>query len=646
MAYHYMLNADSGESRTIRSETLPRYWNSNGGLIAPWHVFNSEAERDAFMPPELWTYDPYSPRSEPHSVMRDQRGYWTRRGNRVANTEAEARTALEPVWYITGRDVICTSRDIAGSRVTFSSEAEARATLPPTLWVMDRFGYHFGAPLEIAPTARGEYDPALYIIGATRTEVLEGLPFHYRWIRTKWMLWERRQGSTLFRQLRVCLSELKQNHVAEYANTTAGNGSLHVSSVLDTAWSNFLKLHPLAGSEFVERVNAYVAFECLTLCAWCNLRPVRNGFCVELGGQPTCQHCAERRVPCETCGAICQRDDMRENDTGQLFCSEHPPVAMDPPAGKLLGYTVNVLKRKDAFLRAQGERGADLWLGWELEVYPAPGHTVASCVMDVRATFGTHCICKADSTIGGGFEIVSVPATLQWHRQHSVPFLRAMRGRIEGWKHDNAGLHVHVGRKELSPLQIGRMSAFLDHPSNTPFVTKIAGRGQNDYARRALKKLSYGREGIGGQGRYSALNLQTTRGDTAELRIFRSNVAPLGFLKALEFTHALASWARFAGNFEVAPSHVGIRGGEVSFNRAPNPYDEDDDDDDGETPYADYEAETAILYARSSGSDDRGVKAFIAYAQKNRGSYPKLWQWLQEVGYATGLRYEPVAIGE
>lgn len=644
MAYHYMLNAETGEARTVRTETLERYHLPNGGLIHPWHQFENEAERDAFMPTILWAFDPYTPGSGVRQIARDQRGYWRQHGREFSDTETEARAAMKEVWYISGREVIRTTRRGAGVAVTYPTEGDARAALPPTLWAMDRFGDEYGSAIEIAEANRGEYDPALYIVAATREDALAGLPMHYSWREGKWRPYAKQQGATPFRSLRSALRQIRLQPQSEYADLIPDRHNIHIPHVLMQAWRYHKRQHPRAtGGAFAERVNIYTGHDYMGVCRWCDARPVCRAFGAELGGQRACQDCLDRRAPCTTCGAVFLRGEMRENDTGQLFCEAHPPVTMDPPGGKLLGYTVNVLNRKEAFLLAHAEQRADLWLGWELEVYPAPGHTVASCVMDVRGAFGDHCICKADSTISAGFEIVSVPATLQWHREHSVPFLRAMRGKIEGWKHDNAGLHVHVGRKELSALQIGRMSAFIDHPSNTPFVNKIAGRGPNDYARRRLKKLSYSRGGEG--GRYSALNLETTRGDTAELRIFRSNVAPLGFLKALEFTHALASWARFAGNFEVAPSHLGIKGG-GAFKRAPNPYDEDEDEEDGETPYADYEAETLRLFALSSGGDDRGVKAFLTYAQKNRGSYPKLWQWLQEVGYASGLRYESVAVGE
>jgi len=66
---------------------------------------------------------------------------------------------------------------------------------------------------------------------------------------------------------------------------------------------------------------------------------------------------------------------------------------------------------------------------------------------------------------------------------------------------------------------------------------------------------------IGAQGltygdnndRYQAVNLN--KADTIEVRIFRSNVSQIGFLKNLEFCDALAAFCRIASNVQLRPDH-------------------------------------------------------------------------------------------
>jgi hypothetical protein len=206
-----------------------------------------------------------------------------------------------------------------------------------------------------------------------------------------------------------------------------------------------------------------------------------------------------------------------------------------------------------------------------------------------------------------GFEIISLPGTLEYHQtQWGRAFFDVVQQHAQGWCHDECGMHVHLSRAAMSPLQIGRALVFLNDPKNRDFVEHVAGREAGEYCAVAEKKLSdalpyhlrskdrtigehvrrrWGASQVWGHDqdsadhdeRYTALNL--TNEATVEIRIFRSNCAELGFLKNIEFCHALFTWARMASN--------------ASLTR----------------------------------------HGFVAFAQRERGRYPNLAQWLQRENY-------------
>lgn len=199
-------------------------------------------------------------------------------------------------------------------------------------------------------------------------------------------------------------------------------------------------------------------------------------------------------------------------------------------------------------------------------------------------------VIKADGSTNYGFEIVTVPGTLEWHKDVWEGFFKedynpitehlAPSSWLAGWINNHltlrrapwepvtidaphvtpmCGIHVHVSKAALSPLQLGKMLTFINDPNNQGFVHRVAGRAANTYSNFAAKKVTYGYQldpnladamanrgvdvNLGREERYSALNIQTGK-PTVEFRIFRSNVAKAGFMKNLEFVHALCTWCR------------------------------------------------------------------------------------------------------
>lgn len=661
MAFHYLKNTATGETRTIRTESLSRYQGAED-----WRIFDTEEERDALVIPEnKWAINATSLSASPIKIARADFARYRSAGYALLDTEAEARAACKTCYYVDGLSVgKCTAyiRDKwkreGVTRDYYETPDDARAHFPPSLYVLDRC-YGDSEPYRVPDREDldDDYAPYQYVRGKTEEECWAQIPNYYvfstehgRYVKQR----RKRTGISRYRVVRQLVRAL--THARSHFYTWPGNAEgefgqaqLQTRSALATLAMIFTQSErattpekkKAATRELVERLNSMSGTNTVLLCPDCGVVAFIVGYGSDINDQELCEHCANHYRNCATCleegryhTAHRMADMIQDEDSGNWFClPDHRPTLRDPPNGALMAYSTDVLKRKErAFALAQGETRHDLWMGWELECFPVPSMTQQDCVKAVRDAFGDYVICKSDSSVGGnGFEIVSIPATLQWHRENTIPFLRTMRGKIEGWKHNSAGLHIHVGRKELTRLQEGRMSAFVDHPANSPFISKIAGRDPTTYCNRVLKKMGAHDQA---EGRYHALNFATKNGGaTAEYRIFRSNVSPLGFLKALEFVHCAVMWARTCGNLECAPSQIGIR----SVGANPHKV--------GSDAWYRFNDQNAAAIA-ALAADTRGVQNFIAYARTHRGEYPKLWQWLQENGYASGLRYEPVSVGE
>ena len=62
--------------------------------------------------------------------------------------------------------------------------------------------------------------------------------------------------------------------------------------------------------------------------------------------------------------------------------------------------------------------------------------------------------CKSDGSLDNGFEIVTGPSSLEYHKTKWERLFQIQDcvKIIKSWNTDTAGLHIHIGRKSLTPL--------------------------------------------------------------------------------------------------------------------------------------------------------------------------------------------------
>jgi hypothetical protein len=188
-----------------------------------------------------------------------------------------------------------------------------------------------------------------------------------------------------------------------------------------------------------------------------------------------------------------------------------------------------------------------VYLGIELEV-ERDSRADRTINRDVTAAVEGIAICKHDGSLDNGFEVVSAPMTLAYHyggADGKCPWDKFFNGpakKLKSWLTDTCGIHVHISRNALSPMQLGKMMVFINSDINQRFIERIAGRTLNNWcepsSNTTVQDVLKGSQ----QGKYVALNLNNER--TVELRIFRGNTKKAGFFRCLDFAAALVEFTR------------------------------------------------------------------------------------------------------
>lgn len=257
----------------------------------------------------------------------------------------------------------------------------------------------------------------------------------------------------------------------------------------------------------------------------------------------TCSHCNSCESCCE-CVSCNECGDVIDLDNGDSWCG-------DCEFCENCCTCNNVIREHDADASVLGFKGSSsdsTWFGVELEVEAKGGRDRQQLASDTQTVLYGDAICKEDSSIDNGFEIVTAPATLEEHRRIWRKFFEShIPNKLTSWVSGRCGMHVHIS-KPNSPYLVGKMLVFINSDINAGLVNDIAGRDGSTYAKRLPKKLTDGWHRS--RDRYQALNIDTGKG-TVELRIFRGTLNRLHFWANLEFAHGLRYFCDSAGAREL-----------------------------------------------------------------------------------------------
>jgi len=162
---------------------------------------------------------------------------------------------------------------------------------------------------------------------------------------------------------------------------------------------------------------------------------------------------------------------------------------------------------------------------------------------------GKYILMHDGSLNASGVELITLPYTLDGHQKgfNWAAVLDPTKGiGRSGSGTEACGMHVHINRKAISALTLGKMLVFMNSAANSKLVELIAQRDGGQWARRVAKKITDGKKTDG--DKYEALHIGHK---TIECRIFKGNLRPDRVLKNIEFCHAMVNYARDASMQEV-----------------------------------------------------------------------------------------------
>lgn len=201
--------------------------------------------------------------------------------------------------------------------------------------------------------------------------------------------------------------------------------------------------------------------------------------------------------------------------------------------------------------RMEFEQSSKDLYGYELEI-----ETRMSLADEIADDFNPHAYFKEDGSIDG-FEIVTHPATLEWTKNNfdwrSKLDLLAKNGATSH-NAGNAGLHVHINRKALRPVDWWKFARFFGKLNDK--IMRFSMRKESamqQWCRLSddseVKQLAIGRqlqtEYPRVNERYVALNF--TSFGTVEVRIFRGTLHRERFLATIAFVDSLVWFCREYG---------------------------------------------------------------------------------------------------
>lgn len=263
-----------------------------------------------------------------------------------------------------------------------------------------------------------------------------------------------------------------------------------------------------------------------------------------------CTNCSDDWCSCNSCGEVMRVDDAVYDDRECVYyCSDCAPTSHLHEYG---------YKPSPVFGTTDGDDGLSYYYGdaltFGVELECDGGNDVSDAVNDIdRIT--DRCYCKHDGSLSCGFEIVTHPGTLAWHRER-FPWLDVCGVSVDnGFRShdtDTCGLHVHVGREQLGghAVETAAKMSLIMYRLKSWFVRFSRRKGETRWAEYVKPesplgddKLTFLRkyyDQLRGD-RYRAVNVRNI--STVEIRIFRGTLNPDTVLACLELVSNLALYA-------------------------------------------------------------------------------------------------------
>ncbi len=300
--------------------------------------------------------------------------------------------------------------------------------------------------------------------------------------------------------------------------------------------------------EFDGQILCSDCLEELTILCDCCLRRIWRDDDYGNSSITLCSNCRENYyTTCDDCGVLIHNDDAcYDEDSDYNYCR----TCYD----RLNDYSIRSYSYKpDPVFFGSG----NLFMGVELEIDKGgESDKNAEEILHLANRSGRKVYCKHDGSLYEGFEIVSHPMTLDYHKNEmnwKEVFDKALELGYYSHNTESCGLHVHCNRDSFGETPedrdaaIGRVVFFVE--KHWYELVKFSRRKEANLDRWAARyatiststKETYNKAKSKGMGRYVAVNLLNW--DTIEFRIFRGTLKYKTFIATLQLVSQICTLA-------------------------------------------------------------------------------------------------------
>lgn len=311
--------------------------------------------------------------------------------------------------------------------------------------------------------------------------------------------------------------------------------------------------HSFPLSQLADFDGSLLCSDCLEtgtlFCAHCGTRIWKDDNAGDRE-TPLCQSCYDRfYIDCSICGRIIHQNDalFLDDDDDDAYCNSCYRRFTR-------GHRINDYYYKPApIFYGKGIR----YFGVELEIDEGGEDSdKASALMSIANRNAELAYCKHDGSLHNGFEIVTHPMTLDFHR-NEMPWPALLQRAISlgyySHQAETCGLHVHVNRNTFGTIEgqqdacIARVLYFFErHWDELLKFSRRTPRQLEQWASRyGLKEqpreiLDHAKKG-NHNGRYSCVNLENR--ETIEFRIFRGTLKWNTLIATLQLVNQICDLA-------------------------------------------------------------------------------------------------------
>lgn len=302
----------------------------------------------------------------------------------------------------------------------------------------------------------------------------------------------------------------------------------------------------------------YYCDDCLTTCDVCGcVIRTADAYHTDDSSGDICHDCYLNDCwQCDDCRSRFRYEDSLFEVDGRWYCSDcyenHRPIINSYHTMKNSG---NI-----TFYGDEKQEGV-LFIGVELEVDSKQSFDRDEVALELQSYFGDFIEYENDGSLYHGIELISHPATLDYHLDMMPTYREAFQFLLKNGitSHDvgTCGLHHHISRKYFGDKEDSSIAKILylsekfrgelmkfsrrteDQAADWCRSRKQNYRTEAGWIKKAVKESKQNPEY---QSRYLAINL--TNKHTIELRLFRGTLNADTFEATLRFTARLAKLCR------------------------------------------------------------------------------------------------------